>query len=346
VALVPVVAADLPSGVDPDTGELPGSHITADVTVTFGEAKPCLLLPPAAHVAGRLVRVDVGLPRLDIRERVVQRWGRDSVASDWPVPAFDDHKYTRGVLGVVAGSEEYPGAAVLSCLGAVRAGVGMVRYIGPPRATDHVLAAAPEVVPGMGRVQAWLLGPGIEPGTHQNGAVGAALDSGLPCVVDAGGLAPCVQRRMRGEHRAAADDVLLTPHAGELAALLGLLGHTVSREDVERRPLFHARLLATGADAVVLLKGATTLIVGPSGLVAAEQTGPPWLATAGAGDVLAGIAGALLAAGTGAFFGGDMATVVHGLAAARASAGGPVSAAAVAAAVPATLAEILTRDAR
>jgi hydroxyethylthiazole kinase-like uncharacterized protein yjeF len=338
---IPLIAADLPSGVDPDTGELPGAHLTADVTVTFGEAKPCLLLPPACHVAGRLVLVDVGLPRLDIMKRAVQRWGGDSVASDWPVPEYFDHKYTRGVLGVVAGSDEYPGAAVLSCLGAVRAGVGMVRYIGPQRATDHVLLSTPEVVQGTGRVQAWLLGPGIEPGTHQNGAIAAALDSGLPCLVDAGALAACVHRRSRGEHAATFDDVLLTPHAGELAALLTMLGHPAQRADVAARPLWHARQLAIQADAVVLLKGSTTLIVGPRGLVAAEQTGPPWLATAGAGDVLAGIAGALLAAGVGAFFAGDMAAVVHGLAAARASNGGPVSASAVAAAVPATLADIL-----
>jgi ADP-dependent NAD(P)H-hydrate dehydratase / NAD(P)H-hydrate epimerase len=340
---IPLVAADLPSGVDPDTGELPGSHLTADVTVTFGEAKPCLLLPPACHVAGRLVLVDVGLPRLDIMKRAVQRWGSDSVASDWPVPEYSDHKYSRGVLGVVAGSDEYPGAAVLSCLGAMRAGVGMVRYIGPQRATDHVLLSTPEVVQGSGRVQAWLLGPGIEPGTHQNGAIASALDSDLPCVVDAGALAACAHRRSRGEHAAAADDVLLTPHAGELAALLTLLGHAVQRSDVEARPLWHARRLAQEADATVLLKGSTTLIVGPSGSVAAEQTGPPWLATAGAGDVLAGIAGALMAGGVGAFFAGDMAAVVHGLAAARASNGGPISATAVAAAVPATLAEILPK---
>lgn len=338
---IPVVAADLPSGVDPDTGELPGPHITADVTVTFGEAKPCLLLPPACHVAGRVVLADVGLPRLDSAERVVQRWGVDSVISDWPVPHTRDHKYTRGVLGVVAGSDEYPGAAVLACLGAVRAGVGMVRYLGPKRAIDHVVTELPEVVPGSGQVQAWLLGPGIAPGDQQNGAIGAALDSGLPCVVDAGALTACVRRRARGERDADHHTVLLTPHAGEVAALLAVLGDEVRRADVEARPLHYARQLARAADATVLLKGATTLVVCPTGPVVSEHTAPPWLATAGAGDVLAGIAGALMAAGCSALYAGAMATVVHGLAATRAADGGPIAASDVASAVPATVAAIL-----
>jgi hydroxyethylthiazole kinase-like uncharacterized protein yjeF len=338
---VPVVAADLPSGVDPDTGELPGPFIPADVTVTFGAAKPCLLLPPACHHAGRLVVVDVGLPGLPVRERIAQRWDLETVADEWPVPDTTSHKYSRGVLGVVAGSDRYPGAAVLSCLGAVRTGVGMVRYVGPPTATDHVLAATPEAVAGSGRVQAWLLGPGVEPGTHQHAAIAAALDSGAPCVVDAGALAACVPRRARGDRAAAANHVLLTPHAGELAELLCGLGHDVAREDVEERPAHFARLLATEADATVLLKGSTTLIVGPAGPFAAAQQAPSWLATAGAGDVLAGIAGALLATGSSAYFAGHLAAIAHGRAARRACPGGPVSARTVAEAVPATVAEIL-----
>lgn len=114
---VPVVAVDLPSGVDPDTGEVSGPHVRADVTVTFGSYKPCLFLPHASHVAGRLVFVDVGIGGEPPTQPFVRRLTRVGVAARWPVPARTDHKYTRGVLGVVAGSDTYPGAAVLVALG-------------------------------------------------------------------------------------------------------------------------------------------------------------------------------------------------------------------------------------
>ena len=166
--------------------------------MTFGSFKPCLLLPPASHVAGRLVFVDVGLAGELPTEPVVRRLTVNGVAARWPVPARTDHKYTRGVLGVVAGSDTYPGAAVLAALGAVRTGVGIVRYIGPPRVTDHVLMAVPEAVPGLGRVQAWLLGSGVESDAKQDSAISQALDSGLPCVVDAGALEECIRRRVAG----------------------------------------------------------------------------------------------------------------------------------------------------
>jgi hydroxyethylthiazole kinase-like uncharacterized protein yjeF len=192
---VPVVAVDLPSGVDPDTGEISGPHVRADVTVTFGSFKPCLLVPPASHVAGRLVFVDVGLAGELPAQPLVRRLTPRGVAARWPVPAQTDHKYTRGVLGMIAGSDAYPGAAVLAALGAVRAGVGIVRFIGPPRVTDHVLMAVPESVPGPGRVQAGLLGSGVEADADQDNAIAQALDSALPCVVDAGALEePSVSR--------------------------------------------------------------------------------------------------------------------------------------------------------
>ena len=338
---VPVVAVDLPSGVDPDTGELSGPHVRADVTVTFGSFKPCLFVPPASHAAGRLVFVDVGLAG-DLPARpLVGRLTPLGVASRWPVPAQIDHKYTRGVLGVIAGSDTYPGAAVLAALGAVRAGVGIVRYVGPPRVTDHVLMAVPEAVPGLGQVQAWLLGSGVEADTRQDDAIGNALDSGLPCVVDAGALEECVRRRTAGARSINADGILMTPHAGELARMLDLLGYDVKRTDVEARPMFHALWLAREADATVLLKGATTLIAGTDGSLYSQNDGPPWMATAGSGDVLAGIAGALMAAGVGAQDAGAMAASVHGLAGARASGGGPIAAGDIARATPATVVDLL-----
>jgi len=338
---VPIVAVDLPSGVDPDTGEISGPHVHADVTVTFGSFKPCLLVPPASHVAGRLVFVDVGLADELPAEPLVRRLTPLGVATRWPVPDRTDHKYTRGVLGVIAGSDTYPGAAVLAALGAVRAGVGIVRYIGPSRVTDHVLMAVPESVPGIGQVQAWLLGSGVESDKDQDNAIATALDSGLPCVVDAGALNECVRRRAEGSGSVGADGVLLTPHAGELARMLDMLGHGVKRTDVEARPMFHALWLAREADATVLLKGSTTLIASPAGWLSSQNDGPSWMATAGSGDVLAGIAGALMAAGVGAMDAGAMSALVHGLAGARASGGGPIAAGAIAEATPATVAELL-----
>jgi len=336
-----VVAVDLPSGVEPDTGEISGSHVRADVTVTFGALKPCLLVPPASHVVGRVVFVDVGVGDDLSADAVVQRLTPLGVAARWPVPQRAAHKYTRGVLGVIAGSDTYPGAAVLVVAGAIRAGVGVVRFIGPPGVTDHVLSARPEAVPGIGRVQAWLLGSGVEADADQDKAIDLALDSGLPCVVDAGALEACARRRVAGAKPVSADGVLLTPHAGEVARTLEVLGHTVTRDEVEAQPMRHALWLAREVDATVLLKGSTTLIADPTGRLLSQNDGPPWLATAGSGDVLAGIAGALMAAGVNAMDSGAMAALVHGQAGARASGDGPIAAGDIADHTPSTVAELL-----
>lgn len=338
---VPVVAVDLPSGVDPDTGEVGGPHVHADITVTFGAIKPCLLLPPACHSAGNIEFVDVGIGSQLSAEPMVRRMTPVGVAARWPVPRREDHKYTRGVLGVVAGSDLYPGAAVLVCSGAVRAGAGIVRYIGPEEVTRQVLIARPEVVRGSGQVQAWLLGSGVEADNEQNEAIERALDSGLPCVVDAGALEACVRRRARGRATTGAESILLTPHAGELARILAILGRIVGREAVEDRPLYYARQVAHEVNATVLLKGYTTLIVAPDGRTSSQADGSTWLATAGSGDVLAGIAGALMSAGASAMDAGSMAALVHGRAAVRASGGGPIAAMDIAEATAEVISDLL-----
>lgn len=338
---VPVVAVDLPSGVDPDTGEVGCPHVRADTTVTFGAVKPCLLLPPACYSAGSIEFVDVGIGSQLSGEPMVRRMTPVGAAARWPVPRRKDHKYTRGVLGVVAGSDMYPGAAVLACSGAVRAGAGIVRYIGPEEVTKQVLLARPEVVRGSGRVQAWLLGSGVEADNEQNGAIERALDSGLPCVVDAGALEAFIKRRAGWRTAAGAESVLLTPHAGELARILTILGHNVEREAVEDRPLYHARQVAREVNATVLLKGYTTLIVAPDGRTSSQEDGSAWLATAGSGDVLAGIAGALMSAGVNAMDAGSMAALVHGRAAIRASCGGPIAAMDIAAATARAISDLL-----
>jgi hydroxyethylthiazole kinase-like uncharacterized protein yjeF len=348
----PVVAVDLPSGVDPDTGATPAAHVTADVTVTFGALKPCLVLPPADRAAGRVEVVDIGLlPGLRAGgDPAVEQLSDAGAAALWPVPGPDDDKYRRGVVGVVAGSSAYSGAAVLCVGGALRAGAGMIRYIGPEHAADHVRRAWPEVVVGTGRVQAYVLGSGVDPDADdgQAGHIRDALRSGLPCVVDAGALAllgaEAELRRSLGVH------TVLTPHAGELARLLTGVrddGQEVPRSDVEATPLASARELAAATGATVLLKGSTTLVVpGDGGPANSVRRAPAWLATAGAGDVLAGILGALLGAGLAPGTAAVLAADVHGRAAAVAAgpgSGGPIVAGDVAAAVPVAVRALLAR---
>ncbi|HEX2361878.1 MAG TPA: NAD(P)H-hydrate dehydratase [Jiangellaceae bacterium] len=295
-----VISVDLPSGVDADTGELPGEHVVADVTVTFGTRKVALLVDPAAAAAGRVEDVDIGLASY-LPKPPVEMLERDDVRSRLPVPARDADKYARGVVGVVAGSAEFSGAAVLSTGGAVRGGAGMVRYVGPDAVVRAVQSRWPETVAGSGRVQAWVVGPGMGSDPAGGRMLGKALSDGVPLVVDADGLRFLPQRL----------DVpaLLTPHAGELARMLD-----TTREDVEARRLRHARDAAARWNAVVLLKGSTTLVVAPDGRVRVNPTGTPVLATAGSGDVLAGLAGALMGAGLDPLDAGSVAAYAHGVA--------------------------------
>ncbi len=311
---VPVVAVDVPSGVDVDTGELDGGHVAAALTVTFGTHKVCHLVEPAAAAAGAVHLVDLGLR---LPEPVVEALQPGDVAALVPRPDEDAQKYSRGVVGVRAGSATYPGAALLSVAGAACGLVGMVRYVGDDAVADRVREQHPEVV-GAGRVQAWVVGSGSGDGAE--GTLREALDDGVPTVVDADAL----QHAARGR-----DDVILTPHAGELASLLD-----VERADVERRPLAHARRAAEELGAVVLLKGRHTLVVHPDGRVRVTTTGLPWLATAGAGDVLGGVVGALAAAGLDPFDAASVGSWLHGAAATEASGGGPIVASDVARALP------------
>ncbi len=220
-----VIAVDLPSGQDPMGGELDPDGVFADETVTFSVAKPVHLLPPTEQACGLLTVVDIGL-EVDA-DPVVRRLDHDDVAALWPVPVASDDKYSRGVLGVVAGGESYSGAAVLSVTAAVEAGCGMVRYVGTPTPTALVRAAVPEAVHGAGRVQAWVVGPGLDVASRAAGAKAQldvareALAGAEPVVVDAGGL-----DLLDADVLAARSDAvtLLTPHAGECARLLTRLG--------------------------------------------------------------------------------------------------------------------------
>ncbi|MFF3203081.1 NAD(P)H-hydrate dehydratase [Streptomyces sp. NPDC002962] len=322
-----VVAVDLPSGVDADTGEVHGSAIRADLTVTFGTHKPGLLVDPAREYAGSVRLVDIGLGGELPAEPELAALQHADVAALLPVPGGESDKYRRGVVGIAAGSARYPGAAVLAVAGALRGGAGAVRYVGP--AGDAVVARFPETLVSdqgprqAGRVQAWVVGPGAG---DDAATVAEVLSAEVPVLIDADGLRLADADAVRGRTA----PTLMTPHAGEAAALLG-----VAREEVEGARLRSARELAARYRATVLLKGSTTLVAdaGGAGVVRVNATGTAWLATAGSGDVLSGLAGSLLAAGLSALDAGSVGAYLHGLAGRFAADGAPVGAHDVAAAV-------------
>ncbi|MFF3498665.1 NAD(P)H-hydrate dehydratase [Streptomyces sp. NPDC003247] len=319
-----VVAVDLPSGVEADTGEVRGAAVRADLTVTFGTHKPGLLIDPAREYAGSVRLVDIGLelpaePELEALQHA-------DVAALLPVPGAESDKYRRGVVGVAAGSARYPGAAVLAVAGALRGGAGAVRYVGP--AAEAVIARFPETLVSdqgpahAGRVQAWVVGPGVG---DDAATVAEVLAADVPVLIDADALRLAEPEAVRGRRA----PTLMTPHAGEAAALLG-----VAREDVEAGRLAAVRELAGRYRATVLLKGSTTLVADPGrGPVRVNPTGTSWLATAGSGDVLSGLAGSLLAAGLSAADAGSVGAYLHGLAGRFAARGAPVGAHDVAEAV-------------
>ncbi|MFF8961286.1 NAD(P)H-hydrate dehydratase [Streptomyces globisporus] len=327
----PVISVDLPSGVEADTGEVHGEAVRADATVTFGTYKPGLLIDPAAEHAGALRLVDIGLgPELPEPPDLEALQYAD-VAALLPVPGAESDKYRRGVVGLVAGSERYPGAAVLAVAGALRGGAGAVRYVGP--GADAVIARFPEALvhagppSKAGRVQAWVVGPGLGDGRQAEAAVADVLAADVPVLVDADGL-----RLLDAETvRTRTAPTVLTPHAGEAAALLG-----TAREEVESGRLTAVRELAARYRATVLLKGSTTLIAEARDTpVRVNPTGTAYLATAGSGDVLSGLTGSLLAAGLAPRDAASVGAYLHGLAARHGSEGAPVSAQDVADGIPA-----------
>ncbi|GHC68670.1 bifunctional NAD(P)H-hydrate repair enzyme [Streptomyces violaceochromogenes] len=320
-----VVAVDLPSGVDADTGEVHGVAVQADLTVTFGTHKPGLLIDPAREYAGSVRLVDIGLELP--AEPELEALQHEDVARLLPVPRAESDKYRRGVVGIAAGSARYPGAAVLAVSGALRGGAGAVRYVGP--AGDAVIARFPETLVSdqgpkhAGRVQAWVVGPGAG---DDAATVAEVLAADVPVLIDADGLRLADAEVVRGRRA----PTLMTPHAGEAAALLG-----VDRGEVEGGRLAAVRELARRYGATVLLKGSTTLVADSGGgAVRVNPTGTGWLATAGSGDVLSGLGGSLLAAGLSAVDAGSAGAYLHGLAGRLAADGAPVGAHDVADAVP------------
>ncbi len=333
-----VVAVDLPSGIDADTGVVDGPAVRADVTVTFGAIKPGLLIDPGAEYAGAVELIDIGLgPYLKDGPSAAAPQGND-IREMLPRPGAESDKYRRGVLGLLAGSDRFTGAVLLAAGGAVRGGAGMVRVVTASIAAMLVRQAWPETVVtahpdqgdwdllgSVGRVQAWVAGPGMGTGQDAVARLAAVLGTDLPVLVDADGLT--ILSQVQGLLPRPAP-TLITPHAGELARLLGTDGASV-----EARRLEHARRAAGELGVTVLLKGSTTVIAPPEAPpvasggpgdepVLVNPTGTPWLATAGSGDVLSGLAGALLAQGLKPAQAGLAAAYLHGMAGRLAAAGG------------------------
>ena len=280
----PVLAVDLPSGVEADTGAVPDAAFTAHTTVSFGTYKAAHLLEPARSRSGSIELVDIGLDT-DRAIPALRAWEAADVAAAWPVPGPTDDKYSRGVVGVATGSERYPGAAVLSVFGAVHGGAGMVRFLGPDAARPVLLERLPNVVYGEGRVQSWLLGSGWGEQRDGRRRVADVLATGLPVVLDADALGHLPDTLP--------PYALLTPHAGELARLLGR-----ERTAVTADPVGAVREAADRTGATVLLKGASQLVAVPGEpTVDVAVPGPAWTGQAGSGDTLGGLCAALLAAG-------------------------------------------------
>jgi hydroxyethylthiazole kinase-like uncharacterized protein yjeF len=300
-AQIPVVAVDIPSGIDVHTGAADGPHVRAAVTVTFGGLKPVHALGDC----GRVELIDIGL---DLPQTDLLGFDAADVAARWPKPGPHDDKYSQGVTGILAGSATYPGAAVLCTGAAVAATSGMVRYAGT--AGQQVLSHWPEVIAApsaaaSGRVQAWAVGPGI--GTDEAGASALwfALETDLPVIVDADALTILAAHPDLVANRKA--PTVLTPHAGEFKRLAG------APPGDDR--VAATRKLADHLGLTVLLKGNVTVIAEPDGRVYLNPAGQSWAATAGSGDVLSGIIGALLAAGLSAGEAAAAAAFVHARAA-------------------------------
>lgn len=303
---IPVVAVDIPSGVDAHTGAVDGPAVHAALTVTFGGLKPV----HALGECGRVELVDIGL---ELAPADTHGFEAADVVARWPAPGVKDDKYTQGVTGVLAGSTTYPGAAILCAGAAVAATSGMVRYAGG--AAAEVVSHWPEVVvapspAAAGRVQAWVVGPGLGTDDTAAAALWFALGTDLPVIVDADALTILAAHRYLVADRSA--PTVLTPHAGEFARLAGQ-PPGADRVGATRR-------LADDMGCTVLLKGHVTVVADPGGPVYLNPAGQSWAATAGSGDVLSGMIGALLAAGLPPAEAAAVAAFVHARAAAASAA--------------------------
>ncbi len=280
--------------------------------------------------------------------KTVKRWSARDAAKCVITPSDLDHKYSRGVLGLITGSAQFPGAAVLTTAAASATGVGMVRFHSSSGLAHLVLHTTPSAVVQPGKVAAWLVGSGIDAKKYSDFTTWLRhrwfklirLQS-VPTILDAGALS------LAGSLE---QPTVITPHSGELARLLSARGVQVTAEAIEGDPKKWVQNAANTLGVTVLLKGATTYVANDE-LLIQLPVATPWLATAGSGDVLAGIIGALVA--TNAIeilndynhlaYVAASAAFIHNQAAEKASGGGPINAEAIIVAIPETVAKLLKR---
>lgn len=308
------VAVDLPSGFDPDTGVATGPAFNADVTVTMGCHPTGLIL---AAGAGRISLARIGMDPADARPAVpfdASILTDDVVADLMPRPGIRDNKFTVGVTGIAAGSQRYPGAALLSAGAAVAMRPGLVRYAGPQ--ATAVVQRWPEIVAttalaDAGRVEAWVVGPGMGTDGAALAVLRDVLASDVPVLVDADGLTLLAAHPTLLADRARRDrPTVLTPHAGEFARMFGSTNPDLDPDQAGR--IAAVRAAAERSGAVILLKGHRTVVADPTGRAFINMTGTPQLATAGSGDVLSGMVGALLAAGLEPVVAAALGAHLHG----------------------------------
>jgi ADP-dependent NAD(P)H-hydrate dehydratase / NAD(P)H-hydrate epimerase len=320
-------AVDIPSGLDPDTGAVDPRAVPVDVTLSFGYSKLGLHLFPGAAYAGEVHVLDIGVSELaeSIETEILTRdWAR-SMLPDRPLVS---NKGSFGRVMVVAGSESYSGAATLACLGALRAGAGLVTLAGLPAVGSALAAQVPEVthlalpqheddfaatagdviVRALAGYDVLLIGPGLGQSTGAQALVRGLLASeasaGVLAVIDADALNALA--RWRGWHEYIKPRSVLTPHPGELARLAG-----TSVAEVQSRRIDCAMECASGWRQTLVLKGASTVIARPEGGVLLSPVANPALATAGTGDVLAGAIGGLLAQGVEPFAAAGLGVWLH-----------------------------------
>ncbi len=317
-----VIAADIPSGVDGATGAVRGAAIRADETVTFFRRKPGHLLMPGRTLCGTLRVADIGIDAAVLdRIRPTDFANEPALWGDaFPMPRLDGHKYHRGHAVVVSGGMTRTGAARLAARGALRAGAGLVTLASPPEALavnaaqlTAIMLERMEGPAGLASIladrrrNAVCLGPALGTGEATRALVAEALASGAATVIDADGLtafAEAPDALFAGIRAWPERPVVLTPHAGEFARLFGAV------EEGER--LAAGLSAAQRSGAIVILKGADTIVATPDGLASIAANAPPWLATAGSGDVLAGMVTGLLAQGIPAFEAASAAVWLHG----------------------------------
>ncbi len=331
----PVLAVDLPSGINGTTGAVMGAAINAVETVTFFRRKPAHLLMPGRKHCGRVRVVDIGIDRGVLDE--IRPQTSEIVPHSWqksfPVPGIDGHKYARGHAVILSGELASTGAARLAARGALRAGAGLVTVASPRDALAVNAAALTAVMVrpidnaiqfaellGDRRLNAVAIGPGAGVSARTRDFVHTALAAKRGLVLDADALTSFAEapERLFESIKATGDaQVVLTPHEGEFPRLFS----DISNKHPGRSKLERVRAAAERSGAVVLLKGPDTVVASPDGRASIASNAPPWLATAGAGDVLAGMITAFLAQGVPAFEAACIGVWMHGEAAREAGPG-------------------------